>query len=1057
MTDPNGFFTFAGDNVEADRTWKISQGSVYLQSRKQVLNEDYLNDFVPNSDEAPHAVMLIFSNNEYHIPEITKDRPYVKLYDDPSLMTYLQNSIVDMVIYGRYAPSDHCNIFEDLYPGFRGKRYILREYDSAGGSLSLNRCEEGQMIGFLPSSWQLGIPSPGRRNPCDSGFNPIMEKHLDELQVERGRVEVDADDSLAMECPPRTNEPNIYAAIGSEEVDRLMDSSQAGPSCPAADESMEMSIPRGDDDIQDDLDLERVSATLQNSFGLEVQVPEEEDYESTSHFDNGWKYLVQTYQSIIMPVDLLEEVEVKSWFVYAVNTVNRLLSTYYCRTCEFFYGEMLFDEVYRPDIAKKSGHLEGGDDKRTALFKNRATILGHSKSAIHRMIVRNLKRRKIARIMFALELAQKKSNEEADLGPTLCLIRSAYFTFKANLPFDKFPRLIELQVLNNADCGTILHGKYAVRSAGSLISSDIHGKLLDKVRNDDIPLGLISDESTSKNQVKYMVLLIQTMESDVPVVYFYRNIEIKTVFTSAEKLFKYIKDAFEEDGLLETMRRNLVSFSSDGASVMKSLAKLIDAFTDTLLYAVHCFGHRIQLALNFLNSYRYHLDMVQIMNRAHTYYGEPKKLNHYRQTGRAMGVKTLKLKNIIEVRWLPSATSTLSTFMRVFHVIYRDLELISDDYSGDFDAKGRAQAANFRATIGHPRFLQYISFFRDLAQPLSDWTLFVQRRNGVLFEQARKTTQIINKIKEMENSNGYHLRTFYEALVCTFDNGTVFHKESADGPCREDQMEGANELIYGENSVLQAIEPMEDNGGDADEQPIRQKKISGKPIHQLQLKTVRTEMVRKLTAELESYFPRGQTDAMSVFDISLFPTDRMDFLEYGIDKVGIVAEQLGYDKETIIEEWQGLMTVFSQQAWMCKKDDRPSDSSMFWSDILRNSHEGVDLGDTMIRFLRHIMAIPVGSSDAESSFSYLKHIMHDRRTNLGSDALEDSMRIRINAKEDLTEVDAVALAKKWIAKGHKRPDDLGQEQKGGRKAAVKKFDFQKDRTERKFTGRSKMF
>ena len=221
--------------MEAARTWKISQASIFLQSRKQVLNEDYLNDFIPDSDEAPHAIMLIFSKNEYHLPEITKERPYVKLFDNPPLMRYLQDSLVDMVVYGRRAPTDRCHIFEDIYPGFIGKRYILREYDTEGGSLSLNRCEDTQMIGFQPSTWQLGVPSPGRRNPCDSGFNPILENHLDELQVERGLVEMGVEESLANECPARTNEPNIYAAVGSEAIDNLMESSQAASSCPGGD------------------------------------------------------------------------------------------------------------------------------------------------------------------------------------------------------------------------------------------------------------------------------------------------------------------------------------------------------------------------------------------------------------------------------------------------------------------------------------------------------------------------------------------------------------------------------------------------------------------------------------------------------------------------------------------------------------------------------------------------------------------------------------------------------------------------------------------------------
>ena len=79
--------------------------------------------------------------------------------------------------------------------------------------------------------------------------------------------------------------------------------------------------------------------------------------------------------------------------------------------------------------------------------------------------------------------------------------------------------------------------------------------------------------------------------------------------------------------------------------------------------------------------------------------------------------------------------------------------------------------------------------------------------------------------------------------------------------------------------------------GNEGDEVVDGKGVVGKPIHQLVLKTVRVEIVDTLIAEIKSYFPRGETDALSVFDINLFPTDKLDYPDYGVEEVGQVALQ----------------------------------------------------------------------------------------------------------------------------------------------------------------------
>lgn len=85
---------------------------------------------------------------------------------------------MDLVVYGRRAPSDSCGLFLDLYPDFDNRRYALREIDSSesGRDNSISRCTI-QTDGFLPEKFKLGKPTPGAENDC-SGTHFIWEEHL---------------------------------------------------------------------------------------------------------------------------------------------------------------------------------------------------------------------------------------------------------------------------------------------------------------------------------------------------------------------------------------------------------------------------------------------------------------------------------------------------------------------------------------------------------------------------------------------------------------------------------------------------------------------------------------------------------------------------------------------------------------------------------------------------------------------------------------------------------------------------------------------------------------
>ena len=86
-----------------------------------------------------------------------------------------------------------------------------------------------------------------------------------------------------------------------------------------------------------------------------------------------------------------------------------------------------------------------------------------------------------------------------------------------------------------------------------------------------------------------------------------------------------------------------------------------------------------------------------------------------------------------------------------------------------------------------------------------------------------------------------------------------------------------------------------------------------------------------------------------------------------------------------------------------KGADSPPD---FWSYYL--NHDDIKCGELVVSLLHHVLALPVGSADAERGFSIMKHAKYDRRSRLTPKHLEDILRLRINGPS-LEKFDATRL------------------------------------------------
>ena len=110
-------------------------------------------------------------------------------------------------------------------------------------------------------------------------------------------------------------------------------------------------------------------------------------------------------------------------------------------------------------------------------------------------------------------------------------------------------------------------------------------------------ISILADETT-KNHRNILMVLLQGVENNQPMTWFYRAIELSDA--SAQSIFDAIKTEWEADGLIDSFKQNLRGLGSDGASNMRavsvSLCALLNAFAIYEVICTHCMAHKLNLA-----------------------------------------------------------------------------------------------------------------------------------------------------------------------------------------------------------------------------------------------------------------------------------------------------------------------------------------------------------------------------------------------------------------------------------------------------------------------------
>ena len=128
----------------------------------------------------------------------------------------------------------------------------------------------------------------------------------------------------------------------------------------------------------------------------------------------------------------------------------------------------------------------------------------------------------------ALESSFLKTQGEI-LASTHNVFRTAYYLAKGNRPYSDHPNLVELQRMNGANVGRVLHSNVTCADIVHFISVDMRQALLNSIKQTQPKLTVIVDESTSFSKKSCLIVYLRTSVHDSePLTFFLDLLELES-------------------------------------------------------------------------------------------------------------------------------------------------------------------------------------------------------------------------------------------------------------------------------------------------------------------------------------------------------------------------------------------------------------------------------------------------------------------------------------------------------------------------------------------------
>lgn len=301
-----------------------------------------------------------------------------------------------------------------------------------------------------------------------------------------------------------------------------------------------------------------------------------------------------------------------------------------------------------------------------------------------------------------------------------------------------------------------------------MISSIMHQKLLQFLRNNGQKLSIILDTTTDRRQYQFLIIYLRTTLKNYPITLFYKMIELEN--ETANYMKEKLIESFRKDNIEDLLHNSLVGTGTDGASAMMGreggLVTLLKNHFEKgeSFYAIHCLAHKLNLSV--VHGLRANIQLLEEkITDCMTFVRYAKRKGAFKRMAELNNEKFIELKQIFEVRWSAAELETFKSFLRNYMSLFDVFLHISSD-TVNFDQNTRQKAVTLATTLSHSAFIINISFACDLLEVIAHASERYQLRSAVLIGQEDITNNLIDELEALKLTEGVHLQNVLGKLNC---------------------------------------------------------------------------------------------------------------------------------------------------------------------------------------------------------------------------------------------------------------------------------------------------
>ncbi|KAK0147671.1 E3 SUMO-protein ligase KIAA1586 [Merluccius polli] len=401
-----------------------------------------------------------------------------------------------------------------------------------------------------------------------------------------------------------------------------------------------------------------------------------------------------------------------------------------------------------------------GVERSKMLTSLRKKIMKHQKSYGHmtaQRILDNAKKETLEKVCDRMNTAHVQA--------TCAVFRTAYHIALSNRPFSDHFGLLDLQGENGVDIGIGLHSRYSAAQIVDHIAEQMRKKACQRIQTIKGKVSVLIDESTSLGSITTLIVYLkcETDKNFDPHFVFLELIELPNQWadTIVQHLLKCLSSHGFDDAYL---RKHLVAFASDGASVMlgrkSGVAKqLSERYPNILTW--HCLNHRLELAVGDT--------VLDVRDVNHFQAFMDKLYTIYSRSPHTLG-------RVLSTRWVASSFRTVSA-------VWHNFDSLSAHFSyAKMDERRSASDRNVYGgllkRLSSKQFVLDLALMYDALHELALLSESLQKRTTSVTYADR----LINRSIRVIDGMGEHPRTKVLAALTAVSEGRLSTVLLGDNP-----------------------------------------------------------------------------------------------------------------------------------------------------------------------------------------------------------------------------------------------------------------------------------